>query len=396
MKRKKIERVDLSREQIEGALAYAQGVLPPQVFHVLQTIVLAYLNLVSLVEAGCTTIKRLQRMLFGPTSEKTEELLARVKKQLKQASVAATREGKRGKRRGHGRNGQAAYRGAAIVSVPHQKFKPGDRCPGCRKAKLFDPGEPGVLVRVVGQAPLQATIYHTQKLRCPLCGEIFEAKPPPGVGKEKYDATSASMIGIFKDGRGFPFHRLQKVQKTMGIPLAASTPWEIVRDAEKKLRPVHEELVRQAAQGEVLHQDDTDMKILARMGKRREREEKIKGSAKKERTGMFTSGIVSQGGRWRIALLFTGMKHAGENLKALLEHRRSGLARPIQRCDALLRHMPKELKTILANGLAHSRRKFVDVVHNFPDACLHVLNVLKRVDGNDAIAKRRGMTARER
>jgi hypothetical protein len=395
--KKKIERVDLSKEQIESALAQAKAALPPQVFHVLELVVRAYLNLVGLLEAGRTTIKRLQRMLFGPTSETTQHVLAQVKKELKQASVAAGRGGNRRKRRGHGRNGQAAYRGATIVNVPHQKFKPGDPCPGCHRAKLFDQrDDPGVLVRVVGQAPLQATIYHTQKLRCPLCGEIFEAEPPPGVGKEKYDATSASMIGIFKYGGGFPFNRLQKLQRTMGIPLPASTQWEIVRDAEKKLRPVHEELVRQAAQGEVLHQDDTDMKILARMGRRREREEKGKGCGKKERTGIFTSGIVSKVGKWLIALFFTGIRHAGENLKAVLDLRQSGLGRPIQMCDALLRNMPKELKTILANCLAHARRKFVEVVHNFPDECLHVLNILKRVYWNDEVARRRGMTAQER
>lgn len=179
MKKKKIDRIDVSKEQIEDALVHAQAALPPQVFHVLQVVVLAYLNVLSLLVAGRTTIKRLQRMLFGPTSEKSEQVLAQVKKELKRATATSRKANK--KRGGHGRNGEADYRSAQIVNVPHQKLKPGHRCPGCHKAKLFDQrDDPGILVRVVGQAPLTATIYHTQKLRCPLCGEIFEAAPPPG------------------------------------------------------------------------------------------------------------------------------------------------------------------------------------------------------------------------
>ena len=46
------------------------------------------------------------------------------------------------------------------------------------------------------QAPLGATVYELQKLRCNLCGTIFTARAPPGVGSQKYDAESASMIAL--------------------------------------------------------------------------------------------------------------------------------------------------------------------------------------------------------
>jgi hypothetical protein len=180
------------------------------------------------------------------------------------------------------------------------------------------------------------------------------------VGKQKYDATSASMIGMLKYGGGFPFNRLHRLQESMGIPLPAATQWEIVESASKKMQPAYDELQRQAAQGELLHQDDTPMKILAHMGKRRQER-----GRQKKRTGIFTSGIVSKVGKYLIALFFTGLRHAGENLQALLERRGRNLARPIQMCDALSRNMPKALKTILANCLAHGRRKFVDAAANF-------------------------------
>ena len=65
-------------------------------------------------------------------------------------------------------------------------------------------------------------------------------------------------------------------------------------------------------------------------------------------------------------------------------------------CDALSRNMSEELKTIVANCIAHGRRRFVDVWENFPDEVLHVLNLLKKVYNNDAITRARGMTPIER
>ena len=241
---------------------------------------------------------------------------------------------------GHGRNGQDTYRGAKTQSVPHQKLKPGDHCPGCRKGKVYDQrNRPGILVRVTGQPPLAATIYQLQKLRCNLCQEIFEARPPAGVGLHKYDETAASMIGLLKYGGGFPWNRLHKLQGSVGIPLPPSTQWEIVRDAAGKLEPAYEELMRQAAQGSVMHNDDTPMSILARMGKRREahlrERSKIAADGRDgdylnpDRTGIFTSGIVSRVQGRQIALFFTGGRHAGENLKALLLKRDQALGPPI-------------------------------------------------------------------
>ncbi len=71
------------------------------------------------------------------------------------------------------------------------------------------------------------------------------------------------------------------------------------------------------------------MKILALM------KEANANSEEAERTGIFTSGIISIGGGRKIALFFTGHKHAGENLSDVLAQRPSELGPPIQMCDAL-------------------------------------------------------------
>jgi transposase len=235
------------------------------------------------------------------------------------------------------------------------------------------------------------------------------------VAKEKYDAESAAMIGLLKYGAGIPFHRLERLQEGLEIPLPAATQWEIVAETAGVLSPALNEMIRLAAQGQVLHNDDTTMKVLALGNAVAEPaaatvpaepvgdtsaaqvvEDRTVPEDACGRAGVFTSGIVSKVADHQIALFFTGRKHAGENLLDLLERRSSELGPPIQMCDALSRNMPQELRTIIANCLAHARRRFVDVAGSFPEECLHVLGILRVVYGNDAIARDQKMSAQER
>ena len=262
---------------------------------------------------------------------------------------------------------------------------------------------PKQLIRLVGQAPVQATIYQLQRLRCNLCGKVFTAATPPGAGTEKRDVTVGSMIALLKYGSGFPFNRFEGLQGNVGIPLPASTQWEIVRDLADCIAAVYEELVRQAAQGDVLYNDDTTNRILELMGKRDAARAAAEACAAQDgkkdacqRRGIFTSGILSTLQGQRIALFFTGRQHAGENLKDVLEQRLQERQPPIQMCDALSRNMPAELNTILANCLAHGRRRFVDVAEHFPEACRHVLEALKVVYKNDETARQRVLSPEAR
>ena len=66
-------------------------------------------------------------------------------------------------------------------------------------------------------------------------------------------------------GSGLPFNRLEGLQGSMGIPLPASTQWDIVQDVAVGLDLVFEELIRQAADGDVLYNDDTGMKVVSLM-----------------------------------------------------------------------------------------------------------------------------------
>jgi hypothetical protein len=196
------------------------------------------------------------------------------------------------------------------------------------------------------------------------------------------------MIALLKYGSGFPFNRLEGLQDSLGIPLPASTQWDIVEKVGDQIHPAFRELIRQAAQGEVIHNDDTTMKILSLM--------KENDKNEPERKGMFTTGILSVLDGRKIALFFTGRKHAGENMADLLKQRKSDLNPPIQMCDALSRNLSKDFETILANCMAHGRRKFVDVTWNFPEECRHVIETLAQVYKNDEVAKDLNMSPAER
>ena len=289
---------------------------------------------------------------------------------------------------GHGRKGAEAFGGARKVDIKHQKLTHGDRCPECGKGNVYGQKEPKVLVRIIGQAPLAATVYSLERLRCGACGQVFTAQEPEGVGAEKYDETAAAMIAQLKYGAGTPFYRLEQLEKQMGIPLPAATQWEIVEEAAQVIKPARDELIRQAAQGSVVHNDDTSMRVL-----------RLKRDPSDERTGVFTSRIVSVGQDRKIALYFTGSLHAGENIADVLKQRRAELPSPIQMCDALSRNVPRlpaGVEILLANCLAHGRRQFIDVAENFPNECRYVLEMLGQVYGHDAEARERGLTPDER
>jgi transposase len=289
---------------------------------------------------------------------------------------------------GHGRNAASAFNGARKIAVQHAELKSGDRCPDCEKGKVYLQKEPKPLVRIIGQPPLTATVYELERLRCNACGQVFTAQEPAEVGPDKYDETTGAMIAQLKYGSGVPFYRLEKLQASLGIPLPAATQWEIVEEVAEMSKPALEELIRQAAQGQVLHNDDTSMRVL-----------RLAREPSDKRTGVFTSGIVATSEGRKIALYFTGPQHAGENLGAVLRQRAAELSPPIQMSDALSRNVPKlesGVEILIANCLAHGRRQFVDIVQNFPAECRYVLEMLGRVYGFEAEVRERGLKAAER
>ena len=375
---KETGQVELTPEEIEELIQRLDTeTLRGDDLPTIKAIIRAYLLVIRALQDKKATIKKLLRMIFGARTEKAGTVL--VTTALPGKGAGAGKES--GKTRlGHGRNGVSAYTGAERIAVPHPVMKTGDVCPGCERGKVY-PWKPGVCVRITGGAPLRSQVWETEKLRCNLCGEVFTAPLPEAAGTEKYDETAGAMVGLLRYGSGLPFNRLEHLQESMGSPLPASTQWDIAQGAAKRIYPAREELMRQAAQGSLIHNDDTTMKILA-----------LVNNDDEGRTGTFTTGILSVVEDKKIVLFFTGRNHAGENMAELLGQRDSQTGPPIQMCDALSRNTSKEFETILGNCLTHARRNFVDVAENFPEECSYVIETLAEVYKNDKTAKEEKMT----
>lgn len=395
------EVIEVNFEELKALKERARkGPLGEEDCQKLEAAIQALSRLIDMIGDKDTTISSLRALLEKPSTEKKRKV-------MEQAGLAATSKGSASPpasanaepKPGHGRNGAAAYREARRIPVKHAGLKPGDRCPRCLKGKVYRQKDPALRIRVVGQAPIEATVYELERLRCNLCGDVFEAEAPEGVREKKYDETAAAMIALLRYGSGVPFYRVEGLEASLGIPLPSSTQWEIVAETAEGIRPAFDELIRQAAQGEVFYNDDTSMKVLALAAARRREVKEESLSSGDERTGLFTSGIVSTRQGQRMALFFTGRRHAGENFARVLAHRAEGLSPPIQMCDALSRNLPKlpkKLEIMVGHCNAHARRHFVEVTPNFPEECRFVLESFGEVYGYDAQAEEQGLQPEER
>jgi len=415
----KPEIIEMDFAKLEALLDRAEhGAIEKEDYETIRTVFESYYYLTQLIDQKSTTISRLRKLLFGASTEKTAAVLARIEAPVDNSDSQKPGETenqesdpskpeKPARKKGHGRNGADDYPGAKRVRIPHEFLKPGDDCPDCSRGSVYKVSLPGILLRFVGQPPIQATIFELEKLRCSLCGTVFTAQPPADVGQDKYDATVASMIAVLKYGKGLPFNRIEGLQEDMQVPLPTSTQWEIVSASVAQLEPVHQELIRQAAQGEVVYNDDTKVRILELMGANAKEQalaeivertegENSENEVDPDRTGLFTSGVVSTGHGQRIALFFSGRKHAGENLMTVLQKRAADLPPPIHMCDALSRNLPRELETIVANCLAHGRREFVDLSDTFQAECQYVLEAFRLVYHNDKLARENELTPEDR
>ena len=398
--------IELSGEELEALVGRVhRGEIEHGDVEIIQAMAETISRLTAALDEKNMSIKRLRKILFGSTSEKTEAVLQKLepehsddessKDESESEQDGKEPEKKKRKPKGHGRNGSNKYSGVERIRVEHGELKPGDRCPRCPKGKVYEfrRSNPVVKLRLTGSAPVQGKAYELQSLRCNLCQEVFTAEMPEGSGEKKYDASVGSIIAMLKYGSGLPFYRLEKLQENAGVPLPDATQWDIEEKQAHTIRPAFDELVRYGAQGTVIHNDDTVMKILELMKERKRFDEEAEDN---DRTGMFTTGIISVVGQRRITLFYTGANHAGENLEQLLGHRDPDSDAPIQMCDGLSRNAPQQFATILANCMAHARRNFVDVVGSFPEECRFVLEILRDVYKNDAITRAQNMSDEQR
>ena len=143
----------------------------------------------------------------------------------------------------------------------------------------------------------------------------------------------------------------------------------------------------------MVYNDDTTMKVLQLT--RKQRAAALADDVKGERTGIFTSGIVATDKGRQIALFFTGVRHAGENLNAVLARRNTDLPPPIQMCDGLSRNVPSDFDTILSVPGACTTT-VGGTGRDFPAEVRFVLETLREVYITDARARDQGLDPQQR
>ena len=411
-----VDHLRLSAEDGEALIARVhRSDLPRADAETVEWVIRMYFYVMLALQEGNLNTKRLRALLCGENpAPSPEESSAASQVDGEEASVSAVLEADAaadattnqaspvesqkpepskppgGHRPGTGRLGAAAYGGATRVECRHEELAVGQRCPVCGQGTLY-PLPAGVEIRIDGNALLSALRYELEKLRCSACGEIFTAGLPEGVGDEKYSARARAVLAVSRYALGVPGYRLQGYQAMLGVPVPDATQWDQIVVVGACAYKVFEQMEREAAQGELIFQDDTAVRILSLIKENRELFDQAKAqglSTPKERTGMHTTALAVQVGENTAILYYSSRRHAGENLQGLLDKREAGLAKPLAMSDALSRNeVADESMLIRCHCLAHGRRKFSDLEEVFPHECQVVLNVIRQVFDHDEQAR---------
>ena len=400
--------VKLSREDGEALRQrLAEDALTAADRHVLDQVLQWYFWLLFALQEATFSLKRLRVLLFGekPKQRKTSHTDQAWGSQEGDGRMGAVQAGgvataashssqeTAGTRRpGHGRWGSEAYSGAARVECRHEELAAGERCPVCGRGRLYHIG-PGVEMRLDGHALLSAVRYMLEKLRCSACGQVFTARPPEGAGQEKYSAGHGPCWCWGATTWGFRCTGWKGIKRWWGCRCQmrhsgiTSSGWRTVPI------PCLNSSKNSAAQGEVISQDDTHVRILSLMAENRQAQA---DDTSERRTGMYTTALVAQQGTQTICLYVTGRAHAGENLEALLTHREEDREKPLVMSDALASNAADETALIRCHCLAHGRRQFTELEETFPDECAVVIGALKQVFDHEEEARVQQMSAEAR
>lgn len=297
--------------------------------------------------------------------------------------------------KGHGRLSHEDYKGATTIEHTHSSLKRGDFCPGLCGGRLYSL-KPSHIICLTGNSLVTAIKHQLERLRCSLCGEVFQASPlDPTIKLTKYDESVKAQVAIAKFSMGLPCYRLEKWQDMVGVPLKDSTQWDLILSLLDDIQPVYDALETLAAQGELIHHDDTSIRILSLMKENKTQDDP------KARRGMYMTGIVSKFidstliSRL-ICLFYPGRYHSGENMEKLMALRHPDSATLIRMCDALSSNLSVQFKEILCLCLTHGRRKFYEIYDYFPGECGYVIEALAHVYHHDERARAQNMNQEER
>jgi transposase len=286
------------------------------------------------------------------------------------------------------------------TEIQHHKleeYQKGSVCPVCQIGKLYK-HEPAQLLRITGHAPLTATKHISEQLRCNGClgvvtATLQEEVLVDGHANQKYGYSARAWMAISKCYSGMPYHHQSNLNHLMGCSVSASTIFDQCQLVAEALEPVFIEMQSEAANGYHFAIDDTHNRILEQKPEMRERPD---GKGKRLRSGIYTSGLISETQEGHEIILFeTSLGHAGEHLDSILKHREANLPCPLIMSDALSNNSSKYVvEKVFCNS--HARRKFYDLKNKSPEEIEWVLEQYSQIWKNEREAKEKHFNVTKR
>lgn len=216
-----------------------------------------------------------------------------------------------------------------------------------------------------------------------MCGKLFVAEAPEGMNPQrKYDEKFAAMLMINKYFMAVPFFRQDTLQDMLGIPLPTGTQWDIIKKYEPVLEAVFTALIKDGANADGFHIDDTSAKILEMI--------KEKSEGERKSSSCFTTAIITIHDNHKSTIYMTNDETAGKTLAPLWAYREEGLPKPFMMADALSANIPNNIEEglyLLCYCLVHARRNFYALGDGYDDLADTVIDLISELYDNEANTK---------
>lgn len=315
-------------------------------------------------------------------------------------------------KKGHGRNGVAAFTNATHVNHALGPDVLGSLCEKCgpvRGGGRMSSYREKITIRIVGQPLFGAEIYHFEQARCKMCGNLIAADGSAeileGIGSSyiTYHWSACAMLLVMHYFAGAPFKRLETLHNGWGVPMPDANQWKMANDSTDLLIPLLRALEQYGIRNAVsLRIDDTGSEVIS-LRKQIRAEiaalEKIGESTNDVRTAINATGVYLETSDGAVITLFyTGRHHAGEIIDQLLKHRKSTEPKLAKVTDGASKNFDHQHadKLVEASCNAHAFLKFRAIKDKYPKEYATAGEVYKQVFDNDDEAKARGLTPIER
>lgn len=393
----------LDQEKLTNLQCQAQtGTINAEGCQIVLDMVRLLLTLINALSTSRITIRQLQSMLFGPKTEKgpkSENKTSGSEEKKQKSSTEKEAESKESpekeetekkKRKGHGRRAADTFKEAKTVKLPLSELSEKQSCPECAEGTLYRQ-KPKITITFSGSPIVTPTRYEMEQLRCNLCGTLFRSQEAETIVRTgRYAPSAKTAITLQKYWLGSSFSSMERYQKMMKVPLSDATCWDLVAEVAAAGFPIFHYLKTLAAQADLVHTDDTTIKILSMIKENKE------SSDKKSRKGMYTTCVNAFKEGREIVLFLSGRKHSGENFRGLHNQREPGSGVMLKMSDALKVNREFIEGVINCYCLVHSRRKFFEIKEFFPEECGHVIKEIGEIYTIEALCKKRRLSDEER